>query len=81
MGARVVQHFLHLFEDVRGRRLVRVSHTKIDDVITFGAGGLLECVHLGKDIRRQAADAVKVIIHRILSQSLVSETSSRDKIS
>ena len=40
----------HLLDDMARRRLVRVAHSKIDDVFTLLASLEFETLHLGKYI-------------------------------
>ena len=60
VGARVLDRFLHLGEDVRCRGLVRVSHAEVDNIVAPRPRRLLEGVHLGEYIGRKPSDAVKV---------------------
>ena len=60
VGPRLAQRLLQLLQHMRRRRQVRIAHAEVDDV---GAGvprGRLGPVDLLEDVRRQAADAVKI---------------------
>ena len=52
-----------LVDDVLRRRHVGVTHAEIDDVHTIGAQPRLDRVDMRKDVGRQAADAVKIVVH------------------
>jgi hypothetical protein len=61
VGARLAERLLQLLDDMRRRRQVRIAHAEVDDI---GAGiprGGLGPVHLLEHVRRQAADAVKIV--------------------
>ncbi len=61
VGARLAKRFLQLFDHVRRRRQIRIAHAEIDDVRPRVAGFRLGLVHLFENVRRQAANAVKVV--------------------
>jgi len=42
----------HLLDDMARRRLVRISHSEIDNVFALLASLEFEALHLGKHIRR-----------------------------
>ncbi len=59
MGARVLHRLDQFGDDVRRRRAVRIAHAEVDDVLAGASRLRLGGVHLGKDVGRQAADAVE----------------------
>jgi hypothetical protein len=63
VDARIHQRLGHLLDHVMRRRLVRIAHAEIDDVVTGRARLRLELVDLGKDVRRQALYAVEFVFH------------------
>jgi hypothetical protein len=60
-------HVLHgldqLGHDMRGRAEVGIAHAQIDHVLARRSRLGLHRVHFREDIRRQAFDAVKFLIH------------------
>src|SRR5581483_840335 len=60
---RLTYGLAHFFDNMRGRRQIRVAHAKIDDVHALIAGGSLHPVHDLENVGRQTADAVKVWRH------------------
>src|SRR5262245_53811720 len=64
VGTRLAQRVFEFFDDVRGRRQIRIAHAEIDDVRTRVAGLRLCLVHLFENVRRQTANAVEVF-HRL----------------
>ena len=52
-----------LVDDMFGSGLIRVAHTEIDDILTGGAGLLLEIANNIKNVWRQSLDTPKLIIH------------------
>ena len=53
--------FDHLVDDVGRRRLVRIPHAEIDDVLTTLPGFELERLHLREDIRGESFDSIKPV--------------------
>ena len=60
MVSGIVDRLDHLIDDMWGCGEVRIPHPEIDDICTFSAGGYLQCIHLGKDIRRQSLYPMKL---------------------
>ena len=54
-------------DDVRGRGLIRIAHTKIDDVLPARPGCGLQFTDNVEDIGRQSLYALEVVIHRPLA--------------
>ena len=62
-------HRLHQFlHDVRGRRLVRVAHAEVNDVLPPRARFPLQRIGDAEDVRRQPLDAREVVHGRQLSR-------------
>ena len=59
VGAGLADGLLQLFDDMVGRRQIRVAHAEIDDVGSAIAGSRLGAIDLLEDVRRQTTDAVK----------------------
>src|ERR1700733_4900647 len=59
MRARILHGLDHLGDDMRRCRAVGVAHAEVDDVLAGASCLRLGGVHLGKDVGRQAADAVE----------------------
>jgi hypothetical protein len=70
VGARILDGLLQLFDDVPRRGHVGVAHAEVDDVDARRAEPRLDGVDMRKDIRRQAPDAVKIVVHGISSERL-----------
>ena len=56
VGIIAAGDFAELINDMAGRRLIRVTHAEIDDVLAALARGHLEIIDLVEDVRRQAID-------------------------
>ncbi len=52
-----------LVDDVLGRRHIGIAHAEVDDVHTSAAKLGLDAVHLLENVRRQALDAMEVVVH------------------
>ena len=63
IGARLADRLDQLVDDVLGRGHVGVAHAEIDDVGAARAGGRLQAVDFGENIRRKAFDAVEFFDH------------------
>jgi hypothetical protein len=63
--ARLLGHLAQLVDHVLRGRQIGVAHAQIDDVAPAGAGRGAHVVHLGDDIRWQAADAVEIVVHGV----------------
>ena len=63
MGVLALRRLYQLVDDVLGRRLIRIAHPEIDDVLTPGSGGLLQFTYDIEDIRRQTLDTGKIGSH------------------
>ncbi len=65
VGAPVARHLDQLFDDMLRRRLVRIAHAEIDDVLAGRAGARLHRVDFGEHIGRQTLYPMKLFFHRI----------------
>ena len=63
MGARIGDRFDQLVDDMLGRRLVRIAHAEIDDILAGGPGARLHCVDLVENVRRQALYSMEFLDH------------------
>ena len=63
VGAGLRHRLDQLVDDVLGRGHVGIAHAQIDDVGAAGPGRRLQAVDLGKDVGRQALDAVEFFDH------------------
>jgi hypothetical protein len=54
-----------LVDNMAGCGLVRITHTEVDDVLARRARLLLELTYNIKNVRRQAFDTPKLIVHDI----------------
>lgn len=52
-----------LVYDVLWRRLIGVTHTKVNDIFAPGAGFLLELSCNIEDVRRETVDSCKMVVH------------------
>ena len=59
VGARLAERLLHLLDDMRGRRQIRIAHAEVDDVGAGVARDRLGAVDLLEHVRRQPLDAMK----------------------
>jgi hypothetical protein len=66
MDPGVLNRLDQLVDHVPGRRLVRVAHAEVDDVVAGRPPRGLELVDLGEDVGRQAFDLVKFLFHGLL---------------
>src|SRR5438105_1975113 len=55
---------------MRRRRQVGIAHAEVDDVGTAIAGHRLGAINLLKDVRRQPADAIKLVHERFQARRL-----------
>jgi len=53
--------FSQLVDNVLRGRLVRISHTKIDDILSPRTSGCLQLIDNIEDIRRQTLDSWKIV--------------------
>ena len=60
MAARVLHGFHQFGHDMGRRGAVRIAHAEVDNILRGGPGLGLGVIHLGKDVRGQAADAVEL---------------------
>ena len=74
VGSRLAQRLLQLFDDMRRRRQVRITHAEIDDIGTSIPRGRLGPVDLLEHIRRQTAYAVKLFHGTLLRQPAGTES-------
>ena len=61
MISALASGFNHLLDDVVGRWLIWVAHSKIDDVLASMPGFQLEALDLGEDVRGEPLQSVKII--------------------
>ena len=53
--------FGQFIDNVLGRWLIRISHTKIDDIFSPRTGSRLQLIDNIEDIRRQTFDSWKIV--------------------
>ena len=63
MCIAALRRFYQLVDDVLRRRLIRVAHAEIDDVLASGAGPLLEIADDVEHVGRQPLDTPELIVH------------------
>ena len=63
MSARVAGSLDQLFHDMRRSRLIRVAHTKVDDVLAGSSGSGLHRVDFCEHVWRKTLDAMKFVLH------------------
>ena len=56
----LASRFDHLLDDVAGRRLIWISHSKVDDVLALLPGFQLKALDLGKDVGREPLEPIKI---------------------
>ena len=63
MGVATLGRFHQLVDDVRRRGLVGITHAEINDVLTRRPSLLLELADNIEHVRREARNALELIIH------------------
>ncbi len=61
MISALASSFNHLLDDVVGRRLIWVAHSKVDDVLALMPGFQLKTLDLGEDVGGEPLQPVKII--------------------
>jgi uncharacterized protein len=62
MRIATLRRLTELIDDMLRRRLVRIAHAKIDDVLATRSRFRLELIDDGKNVRGQALDALELIV-------------------
>ena len=61
MISTLASDFNHLIDDVVGRWLIRVAHSKVDDVLASMPSFELKALDLGEDVGGEPLQPVKII--------------------
>ena len=56
MGIAAAGDLDHLFDDMGRRRLVRITHAKVDNILSAASCGEFEIVYLVENVRRKTLD-------------------------
>ena len=73
MAARVLHRLHQLGHDMRGRGGVRIAHAEIDNILSRGPCLGLGVIHLGKDVRGQATDTMKLFRGHFTTRTQVTD--------